>query len=229
VADRNRNELAGGVNGPAIQAGSIGHVAIGGSATTRPAMLPPDVSHFTGRAEDLAKLDALLVDDTPAVVITAIAGAGGMGKTSLAVHWSHRVRDRFPDGQLYVNLRGYDPSPPLTPARALDGFLRALGVPGENIPSDVEEMTGMFRSMVADRRILIVLDNAATPAQVRPLLPNTATCLVVVTQPQPPVRTGRPRRGTPDHARPALADGSDRAAAQDHWPATDRRGAGGLR
>ncbi|MEO3925087.1 tetratricopeptide repeat protein [Micromonosporaceae bacterium B7E4] len=152
----------------------------------RPAQLPADVAGFTGRATDLRRLDELLGhpigDQAPqAVVVTAIGGTAGVGKTALAVHWAHRVADRFPDGQLYVNLRGYDPDQPMSPADALARFLTALGVTGQDIPLDLDERAARYRSEVAGRRILIVLDNAANVAQVRPLLPGTGSCLVVVT------------------------------------------------
>ncbi|MEV4734618.1 tetratricopeptide repeat protein [Saccharopolyspora sp. NPDC049426] len=183
-----QNTSAAPVTGTVVQAGSIHNISVGSPNTqVRPAQLPPDVSYFTGRVEELAKLDALLHEggtaepSGPAVVISAIAGAGGMGKTSVAVHWAHQVRDRFPDGQLYVNLRGYDPSPPLTPAQALDGFLRAMGMTGDTIPHDLDSMTACYRSLLADRRVLVVLDNAVTAEQIRPLLPGTPTCFVVVT------------------------------------------------
>jgi tetratricopeptide (TPR) repeat protein len=147
--------------------------------------LPADVADFTGRAAALACLDRLLGggggERASAVVISAIAGTAGVGKTALAVHWGHRVRDRFPDGQLYVNLRGYAVGPPVRPVEALAGFLRALGVPAERVPVQVEEAAGLYRSLLADRRVLVVLDNAAGPEQVRPLLPASAGCLVVVT------------------------------------------------
>ena len=160
-----------------------------------PAELPADVAAFTGRDDPLAELDALLPGSAAgtarsaggtggtaaAVVISAIAGAGGVGKTALAVHWGHRVRDRFPDGQLYVNLRGYAPGPPVQPVEALARFLRALGVPAEQVPVDAEEAAGRYRSLLAGRRVLVVLDNAASAGQVRPLLPASAGCLVVVT------------------------------------------------
>ncbi|MEO7196369.1 MAG: tetratricopeptide repeat protein [Pseudonocardiaceae bacterium] len=152
------------------------------SSLPAPRQLPADVAFFTGRDAELGRLDALLDGGEPAaVVISAIAGTGGMGKTSLAVHWAHRVRERVPDGELYVNLRGYDPGPPVTPEQALDGFLRALDVPAEKIPHDLDAQAGLYRSLLAGRRMVVVLDNAATPEQVRPLLPGSPTCAVVVT------------------------------------------------
>jgi hypothetical protein len=104
-----------------------------------------------------------------------------LGKTALAVHWAHRVSERFPDGQLYVNLRGYDPGQPMSAAEALAGFLRALGVPGQDIPVDVAERSARFRSLLAGKRMLVLLDNAGAVEQVRPLLPGTPTCAVLVT------------------------------------------------
>ena len=152
------------------------------SSLPAPRQLPADVTFFTGRDAELSRLDALLDRGEPAaVVISAIAGTGGMGKTSLAVHWAHRARERFPDGELYVNLRGYDPGPPVTPDQALDGFLRALDVPTEKIPHDVDAQAGLYRSLLAGRRMVVVLDNVATPDQVRPLLPGSPTCVVIVT------------------------------------------------
>jgi DNA-binding SARP family transcriptional activator len=156
----------------------------GTAAPAPPAQLPSDVAAFTGRAEPLDQLDALAGrnGERPArVVISAMAGAAGVGKTALAVHWAHRVRTRFPDGQLYVNLRGYAAGPPMRPIDALALFLRALGVPAERVPVDVEEAAAVYRSLLSDRRILVVLDNAASAAQVRPLLPGGAGCVVLVT------------------------------------------------
>ncbi|MFS8102313.1 tetratricopeptide repeat protein [Lentzea alba] len=144
-----------------------------------PAQLPADLARFTGRRSSLDELDAGLSSST--VVITSIAGTAGVGKTALAVHWAHRVRDRFPDGQLYLNLRGYDDAPATTPAEALTQFLRGLGVEPDQIPREVDEQASLYRSILSNRRVLILLDNAASEDQVRPLLPGTPGCAVVVT------------------------------------------------
>ncbi|MFI7542274.1 AfsR/SARP family transcriptional regulator [Actinoplanes sp. NPDC049599] len=149
-----------------------------------PAQLPADVPGFTGREEELAALDLLVTDhddQLTAVVISAVSGMAGVGKTALAVRWAHRARARFPDGQLYVNLRGYDTEQPMTPEDALAGFLRALGMAGGDIPAARDERAAAYRSLLDGRRLLIVLDNAASVEQIRPLLPGTATCAVVVT------------------------------------------------
>jgi tetratricopeptide (TPR) repeat protein len=114
-------------------------------------------------------------------VISAIGGTAGVGKTALAVHWAHQVAGRFPDGQLYVNLRGYDPGQPMPAADALARFLRCLGVPGQDIPAEEDERAARYRSLLAGRRMLVVLDNAGEVKQVRPLLPGTPGCVVVVT------------------------------------------------
>ncbi|WP_236725464.1 tetratricopeptide repeat protein [Amycolatopsis orientalis] len=153
-----------------------------------PRQLPGSVRDFTGRAEHLAALDALIppepgqYDERPrSVVITAVDGAGGMGKTTLALHWAHRIQDRFPDGTLHVNLRGYGPGTPVTSGEALSGFLRALGVAARAIPADVDAQAALLRSLLAGKRTLLVLDNAHSAEQVRPLLPGTAGCMVLVT------------------------------------------------
>ncbi len=145
--------------------------------------LPRDVPDFTGRTAALHQLDMLAQSRlaAPAIVITAIAGTAGVGKTALAVHWGHRIAGRFPDGQLYVDLRGYDPRRPASPIDALAGLLRSLGVAAERVPTDQDEAAALFRSMLADRRVLILLDNARSASQVRPLLPASPTCLVVIT------------------------------------------------
>jgi DNA-binding SARP family transcriptional activator len=159
-------------------------------AGNRPAMvvpreLPAPVAGFVGRAEELAVLTALLdhcAGQAPAsIVISAIGGTAGVGKTALAVQWAHQVAGRFPDGQLYVNLRGYDPDRPVTAAEALAGFLRSLGVPAQDIPADEDERAARYRSLLAGKRMLIVLDNVGPVEQVRPLLPGSPGCAVVVT------------------------------------------------
>jgi DNA-binding SARP family transcriptional activator/tetratricopeptide (TPR) repeat protein len=143
-----------------------------------PAQLPPDVRHFTGREAQLAALPG---PDPGGVPVALVTGTAGVGKTALAVHWAHLVRDRFPDGQLYVDLRGYDAGPPLRPIDALARFLPALGVPAEQIPGDEDTAVALYRSLLADRRMLVVLDNAGRAAQVRPLVPGTPGSLVLVT------------------------------------------------
>jgi DNA-binding SARP family transcriptional activator/Tfp pilus assembly protein PilF/DNA-binding XRE family transcriptional regulator len=148
-----------------------------------PAQLPADVTGFAGREAQIEALDALIPqgDQNTAVVIVTIEGIAGVGKTALAVHWAHRVRNRYPDGQLYVDLRGYATGAPMRPLDALSRFLHALGVPAEQVPIDVEEGMGLYRTLLANRRVLIVLDNASGVDQVRPLLPGSAGCLVLVT------------------------------------------------
>ncbi|MFC7709959.1 AfsR/SARP family transcriptional regulator [Micromonospora lupini] len=142
------------------------------------AQLPPPVPTFTGRDAELAALDAL-VDRGGAVVVS---GTAGVGKTALAVHWAHRAAGRFADGQLYVNLRGFDPAgTPTEPARALRGFLEALGVPAARMPSEPDLMVSLYRTAVAGKRLLVVLDNARDAEQVRPLLPGSPDCLAIVT------------------------------------------------
>jgi transcriptional regulator with XRE-family HTH domain/tetratricopeptide (TPR) repeat protein len=150
-----------------------------------PAQLPPDVPGFAGRREHLARLGGLLSgtgSPPTAVVISAIAGTAGVGKTALAVHWAHRIRHRFPDGQLYINLRGFDPpGSAVRPAEAVRVFLDALGVAPDRVPYDPDARVNLFRSLLARRRVLVVLDNARDSDQVRPLLPGAAGCLVLVT------------------------------------------------
>jgi len=146
-----------------------------------PAQLPMDVAHFVGRISHLEMLDGVLSTDG-AVGISIVAGMAGVGKTTLAVHWAHRVAVRFPDGQLYLNLRGYGPDgSAMTAGEALRGLLYALAVPPEGMPTDIDAQAGLYRSLVAGRRLLIVLDNACSVEQVRPLLPGTPNTLVLIT------------------------------------------------
>jgi DNA-binding SARP family transcriptional activator len=150
-----------------------------------PAQLPADVYGFAGRGDELARLDAMLTTDErqpAAVVISAVSGTAGVGKTALAVHWAHRVVDRFPDGQLYVNLRGFDPTGTLVePSDAVRGCLEALGTPPQRIPADLDAQTALYRSLLAGKRVLVVLDNARDVDQIRPLLPGSPGCLALVT------------------------------------------------
>lgn len=149
-----------------------------------PAQLPGDVYSFVNRADDLELLNRLLCspDDDPShVAVCLLTGAPGIGKTSLAVHWAHRARGSFRDGQLYVNLRGYDWETPVDPFRTLSGFLIALGVAAGAVPADPGERSSLYRSLLSERQMLIVLDNAATVAQVRPLLPGVGRCRVLIT------------------------------------------------
>jgi DNA-binding SARP family transcriptional activator len=149
-----------------------------------PRQLPAGVRHFAGRDTELMELDGLLCnpDDTDSATVIVITGTAGVGKTALAVHWAHRAAGQFPDGQLHVNLRGYDPSgTPLTAAEATRILLNGLGVAREQIPDTQEAQAGLYRTLMADRQMLIVLDNARDADQVRPLLPGGAGCVVLVT------------------------------------------------
>lgn len=186
-ADGTHSDMSGAA-GDVVQARDVhGGVHFHGPERTAgpvPRQLPADVRGFVNRTDALGQLDQVLAGDILeplAVAVSVIVGTAGVGKTSLALHWAHRVRERFPDGQLYVNLRGYDPGPPVTATQALDRFLRALDVAPSAIPIEPDDKAALYRSLLADRRMLVVLDNAATVGQVRPLLPGTAGCLVIVT------------------------------------------------
>lgn len=188
-----RNQASGGGPGPVVQAGVIDHVSFTESVQASaahdeppPRQLPLAVHDFTGRVELLDALDELVEDaisegGPEAVVISAVDGAAGIGKTTLAVQWAHRAQHRFPDGTLHINLRGYGPGTPAAPGEVLTGFLQALGTVPERIPVGIEAQAAMFRSRLAGRRVLIVLDNANSADQVRPLLPGTPGCAVIVT------------------------------------------------
>jgi tetratricopeptide (TPR) repeat protein len=149
-----------------------------------PRQLPPDVSGFAGRAAQLTDLDALVRSASrgPGTsMVAAIAGTAGVGKTALAVHWAHLVASEFPDGQLYANLRGFDIDATADPLDVVRGFLAALNVPAPRLPATLEAATALYRTLLADRRVLVVLDNARDTEQVRPLLPAASGCLAVVT------------------------------------------------
>jgi tetratricopeptide (TPR) repeat protein len=162
-----------------VEGGIHFHYGSGGRGN-RPLQLPHGVRGFVNRTSDLTALDELLVDDEN-LVVYVISGTAGVGKTSLALHWAHRARTEFPDGQLYIDLRGYDPGLPVSPDQALERFLLALGVPAAAVPDDVEAKSSLYRSALADRRMLIILDNAANNAQVRPLIPGSGQSIAIVT------------------------------------------------
>jgi tetratricopeptide (TPR) repeat protein len=146
-----------------------------------PCELPPDVDDFTGRQAAIAQVQGLLEEEqVTAIVIAAVAGKAGVGKTALAVHVAHRLRASFPDGQLYVNLRGAE-AQPLDPAEVLARFLRSLGLEGSTMATSLEARVRQYRAWLADRRVLVVLDNAASEAQVRPLLPASSGSAALVT------------------------------------------------
>lgn len=151
----------------------------------RPAQLPGVTRQFVGRVAEVKMLSAFLEDARASggvAVISAVNGMAGVGKTTLALHWAHQVTDRYPDGQLYVNLRGFDPyDSPVQPAEAIQGFLTAFGVDPAGLPANPEAQAALYRSLLAGRQVLIVLDNARDTDQVRPILPGSPSCMVIVT------------------------------------------------
>jgi tetratricopeptide (TPR) repeat protein len=197
------NDLSGTVHGPTVQAGAIhGDVYFGGVAgpppgaqdrgTHRvPRQLPAAPRHFTGRADALAALDAAhagdaalggAADPSDAPALALVSGPPGVGKTSLALTWLRRRREDFPDGQLYVDLRGNVAGrPPVAPSTVLPRFLHALGVPPEHVPAELAEQTALFRTVTADLRIAVLCDNALSAAQVRALAPAGGGSVCVVT------------------------------------------------
>lgn len=180
VAQRSRP--AGGVQEASPR--SVVATMAASQASVRPYQLPAVTFDVVGRNAELAELDQVAAVRAPAgrpVLITAIAGTAGVGKTTLAVHWAHRVRDQFPDGLLYVNLRGYDERMPVDPEQALHDFLQALGVGAVAIPAGLDAKAALFRTLLAERRMLVVVDNVHTADQARPLLPGSPTCLALVT------------------------------------------------
>ena len=184
-ADDAPGSISGGTVAASARPGIAGDEPRVARSTPAPAQLPADVADFTGREDQIKHLCDLLASgvaeaDPGAVRIALVAGSGGLGKTSLAVHAAHRVSGSFPDGQLYVDLLGAAPQP-LVPADVLARFLRDLGVDGRDIPADDDERAARYRTVLAGRRMLIVLDNARDAAQVRPLLPGTESCAVLIT------------------------------------------------
>ncbi|MET8763373.1 tetratricopeptide repeat protein [Lentzea sp. NPDC004782] len=182
------NEVGGTVTGSVVQANSV----MGGvhfhhvdHSWVTPQQLPGAFPYFVGRTSELSRLTAVLDDvasDVTTLVISAISGTAGVGKTTLAVHWAHQAVGRFPDGQLYVNLRGFDPTGvPMQPAEAIRGFLDAFQIAPDRIPTGFDAQVALYRSLLAGRRVLVVLDNAHSSEQVRPLLPGNPTCVVLIT------------------------------------------------
>ncbi|WP_439381379.1 diadenylate cyclase [Amycolatopsis lexingtonensis] len=177
-----RNEVSG-TAGTVVQAGSIGTLHIHDQPTVLPPrQLPPTHARFTGREKELAELDAILSGDDEMPKIALVTGAAGIGKTALVARCARLVADRFPDGVLYVDLRGFDPSvPPAEPAEVLGGLLCDLGVPESSVPKDLDGAVRRYRSCLYGRRYLVVLDNARNADHVRPLVPGSSTCGVLAT------------------------------------------------
>lgn len=225
-----RNESSAAVGGHSVQAGEIHggvHFHQKQPSPVVPRQLPGAAGHFTNRSLEKDWLTTLLNGPGTGdrLLISSIDGTAGIGKTTLAVHWAHGVREQFGDGELYVNLRGFDPSAdPMTPRDALGTFLAALDVAPERVPDDVDARSALFRSLLHDKRVLVLLDNARTAEQVRPLLPASPTCLVLVTSRNRMqdlvVREGAQRMTldllTPAEARQLLAGhlGQDRLEAE---------------
>ncbi|MEU4251920.1 tetratricopeptide repeat protein [Amycolatopsis sp. NPDC026612] len=145
-----------------------------------PRQLPLDVGGFVGREQELAALDELS-SGSPGTPVALVTGMPGVGKSALAIRWAHRAAGRFPDGQLFVNLRGFAEAPPADPVDVLSGFLRALGTAERQIPREADRLAASFRSAVAGRRMVVVLDDASSAEQVRPLLPGSPSCAVLIT------------------------------------------------
>ncbi|MGW3967003.1 ATP-binding protein [Amycolatopsis sp. NPDC005003] len=180
------NAISGSVAGSVVQAGTVRQVILPQPQHPRqiPRQLPPGLRDFAGRAEQIAALDALLPppDGTPAgATVAVVSGTGGAGKTSLAIHWAQRAQPGFPDGTLFADLRGYGPAVPLAPELVLTSFLSALGVSGAAVPAQLDDQAATYRSVLAERRVLVVLDNAIDAGQVQPLLPGAPGCMTIVT------------------------------------------------
>jgi tetratricopeptide (TPR) repeat protein len=177
------NQLSGYVHGSVVQAGSIGQVIFHGDEIEYlvPRQLPPSPRQFVGRARQLETLGRWLAENDGQPLIVMLSGMGGVGKTALALHWLHALRDQFPDGQLYVDLGAFSTNETVQPADALEWFLLALGLPAKRMPIGLASRAALYRSMTVDRSMAVLLDNALSAAQVRPLLPSSAASVVVVT------------------------------------------------
>jgi tetratricopeptide (TPR) repeat protein len=179
------NVIGGYVGGHAVQAGTIqGGVHMYQAPAPRlpvPRQLPPAPARLVGREEELAEIDRITRCPRAGPAIVVISGTGGVGKSTLALGWAHRACERYPDGQLHANLGAFDPAGPADPGSVLARMLRALGVAAERVPADVAEQSALFRSLAADKALLMVLDNAVSAAQVRPLLPPSPSTVVLVT------------------------------------------------
>jgi tetratricopeptide (TPR) repeat protein len=195
------NELGGVVHGSSVQARDISggvHFAVPRAQMPVPAQLPPATANFTGRQAELAALDRVAAEYEPArrLSLAVIIGAGGSGKTSLASHWLHRVSERYEGGVLYAELNGHVPDAAVRPGEVLEGYLRALGAQPEQVPLSLGEQAKLFRTLTSGRRMLMLLDNAASAAQVRALLPGPG--------PRPAARSGTAPAETARHALPSL-------------------------
>lgn len=179
-----RNEV-GTVMGRVVQAGTIGQVVMPAPATPPvPQQLPGRVRDFAGRRHEAAVLQLHLPrsgGDLGSAAVLVLHGTPGVGKSTLAVWWAHEARHEFPDGALFADLRGFGPGSPAAPSAVLSGFLAAMGVPTADVPAEVDAQSGLFRSLLADRKMLVLLDNAASAEQVRPLLPAAPGCLALIT------------------------------------------------
>ncbi|MEH1130232.1 tetratricopeptide repeat protein [Micromonospora sp. CPCC 206061] len=178
------NIIDGDAGGPVVQAGTVhGGVHLHGASADAPVphQLPAQPPHFVGREPELAQIDELVGRARAGPALVVVSGVGGIGKSALALRWAHEARDRYPDGDLYVDLGAFDPGGPANPGAVLGQALRSLGVPGERLPAGTADLSALFRTVTTGKRLLIVLDNAVSAAQVRPLLPASASCVVLLT------------------------------------------------
>jgi tetratricopeptide (TPR) repeat protein len=182
----NRNEVSGIVRGHLVQAGSVGQIVYSSDRFELPApsQLPPPPRYFANRESQLTTLNAWLDENQDQLLLTVVSGTGGVGKTMLAVKWLHHVSERFGDGQLYVDLGAFSPTGPVEPEDVLEWFLLSLGLPAPQIPEGLPRRAALYRSLTAGKSLALLLDNAFSAAQVRPLLPSSAQCAVVVTSRQ---------------------------------------------